>query len=225
MSNKKEKLFNIAISKFKSIFSRILVKKDLELIKARKSKILASFEIDEEVYTKKPQEYENIIINDFKIVLFERLRDDYLELSKKFYIKNPFESYLENFWNNKEMKEFIPFKNHGWGGAGLIISNDKNWTGYPDRDISIYTEDYRFCILITEVYALYKKNTPYINRYGFCDVFGRVLQKNSKKDEPLPFTKEIFSELSEALNIFFQSQKDNILNSGKKIQYYMELCQ
>lgn len=108
---------------------------------------------------------------------------------------------------------------------GLIITNDKSWTGYPDRDISIYTEDYRFCILITEVYDLYQNSISSVNRYGFCEIFGKVLQKNSKKDEPLPFTKEIFEELSEALLIFFKSEKDNLLNSGKIIQSYMDLCQ
>lgn len=116
MSKKKEKLFNIAISNFKRVFNRILASKDLEIIKARKTKILASFEIDEEVYRENPQEYENIITRDFKIVLFEKLRSDYLELSKKFYVKNHFDEYLESFWDREEMKYPISFKNQGWGG-------------------------------------------------------------------------------------------------------------
>lgn len=207
MFNKKVKLFNKSMEDFKRTYRKSIFREDLETIKKNRDRILASFEIDEKIYTKNEAFYKDIITKELKILVYSRLKTEYDNLNSNFETKDSFKEYISNFWLREDMKEPMEFKRNGWGGAGLIITNDINWKGDVEGDVYIFTEDYRFCVLITELYYEYRKFAEYIEKFILTEIFGRILTLYSLECEKLELNKEIFDKIIEEVKHFFEFEK------------------
>lgn len=123
---------------------------------------------------------------------------------KEFKVQELFADYVNNFWKREEMSKPMTFINEGWGGAGLCITNIKNYTSTDDT--YIYTEDYRFCLFTKEVYKVCQEITSFVNKESFFEIIGNILDKHQKIKQPLEMNKEIFEELVKGIKYFIDTE-------------------
>lgn len=218
--SKQDKIFNQCINEFKSLNNAIIGIHDLSEMKANKETILELVSPYFILIDKQPEKYKEAIKKEFAKILSIRISKEIKEIKKEDNTEKLFTEYVENFWNRNEMKSSLPFKNSGWGGAGLIITNDKSWIGNED-DIFIYTEDYRFVLFNKEVYKLCKEIIDYSNKFYFFEIIGKILIKYTKLTTKLEMTLEIFSELCEVINNFIKQQIRYQIEYEKKLNSYL----
>lgn len=222
--SKEIKIFNQCVNEFKTRFRKIIRGRDLKNISQSRDLILEKVKPSFKLIDKDPNSYKEIIMFEFAQIVLKNISDeDELEVEEKeIHVEELFSVYIKNFWERDGMKFPMSFITEGWGGAGLIISNNKDWVGYPDSDISIYTNDYRFVLFTEEVYRLCNEITNYGNKYDFFRIIGRILKSHLKEDTELVMTKEIFDELCNSIWEFIKRESSYIQNINDSYNYDLE---
>ena len=89
--------------------------------------------------------------------------------------------------NIEELKQIIergefPTTGSHFGGAGLIITNRPEYTGYP-TDLRILTPHASaFSWLVFELKKIHGVNIDYMNKYDFYPTIGRLIQESFIED-------------------------------------------
>jgi hypothetical protein len=79
----------------------------------------------------------------------------------------------------------FPKEHEHFGGAGLIITNDPNYTGYP-HDVVICTQHAdALSWLVFELKSIYNSKIDYLNKYEFYPSIGDIIKENFSNDGEL----------------------------------------
>ena len=70
----------------------------------------------------------------------------------------------------------FPFEHKHFAGTGLIITNDPNYTGYPE-DVVICTQQAgALSWLVFELKSIYNKKLDHANKYAFYPLIGDIIK-------------------------------------------------
>lgn len=205
--SKTKSILNSCFSEFKRNFKNILNQNDLKDIKSNFDSILQTVEPYSIFIDKELDFYKSLIFSEFSIIVLKNIKKD-LKSRTKVDTRESFKDYISNFWIKNPSIQPIEPDGGGWGGGGLIISNNKDWIGDPESDISIYTNDYRFVLFTEEVYRLCHDITNYCNKYYFFERIGLILKSHLKENSELVMTVEIFDELCNSVWEFINKELD-----------------
>ena len=90
----------------------------------------------------------------------------------------------------KELKSIVeqgkfPSDHEHFGGAGLIITNDPEYKGYPE-DVVVFTiHAGTLSWLVFQLKSIYNDRIDYMNKYFFYPAIGETLNQSLNKGEDL----------------------------------------